>query len=199
MRRFVVLHGAAGVAARATALILPGVAPGSARAQMPAATPPPIRDIAPPLDLFPYPMWVVALGATLAAALLATIGWLVFRWWRNRPPPAPPTPHSIALRELNRLRSKVRTMPSYEFSIAVSDVLRTFIGAQYGLHAREQTSPEFLTAAANSNTFTSDERAQLARFLEKADMIKFARVEATERDSEELLSNASGFVEGAPL
>jgi hypothetical protein len=30
-------------------------------------------------------------------------------------------------------------------------------------------------------------------------MIKFARVEATERDSEELLSNATGFVEGSPL
>ncbi|HEX5176892.1 MAG TPA: DUF4381 family protein [Chthoniobacteraceae bacterium] len=198
MRRFAVLHGAESFAARAARLILLGLAAGSARAQTPPATPPPIRDIAPPLDLFPYPLWVVVLAGTIAATILATIGWLVFRWWRDRPPPAPPTPRSIALRELNSLRNKARTLPSYEFSIAVSDVLRTFIGAQYGLHAREQTSPEFLAAAAGSKAFTTDERAQLARFLEKADMIKFARLDATERDSEELLSNATNFVEGAP-
>jgi hypothetical protein len=198
MSGFRVLHGA-----KRTGAVLLGflgsVETRSVFAQMPAATPPPIRDIAPPLDLFPYPMWVVVLGAAAACALLATIGWATFRWWRNRPPPAPPTPRSVAMRELHQLRSKLRTLSSYDFSIAVSDVLRTFIGAQYGLHAREQTSPEFLAAAANAKAFSPDERAQLTRFLEKADMIKFARVEATERDSEELLSNATGFVEGSPL
>jgi hypothetical protein len=170
-----------------------------ASAQAPAATPPPIRDIAPPLDLFPYPLWMVLVVATIAGALLAVISWLLFRWWRNRPPPAPPTARSIAMRELQMLRNKLRSLEPYAFSIAVSDVLRTFIGAHYGLHAREQTSPEFLAAAANSHAFSADERSQLARFLEKADMIKFARVDAGERDSEELLSTACAFVEGGRL
>jgi len=196
MRRFAVLPGSIAYGAAWLAFALTA---RSALAQMPAATPPPIRDIAPPLNLFPYPLWVVALGATIGGALVVTAGWLFTRWWRNRPPPTPPTPRSIAMRELHQLRGKVRTLPPYDFSIAVSDVLRTFIGAQYGLHAREQTSPEFLAAAASAKAFSTDERAQLARFLEKADMIKFARVEAGERDSEELLSNATGFVEAGPL
>jgi hypothetical protein len=38
--------------------------------------------------------------------------------------------------------------------------------------------------------------AGLLRFLERADMIKFARVDATTEDSQQLLSSASAFVEG---
>src|SRR5689334_11884759 len=99
MRRPAVLQGAkrSGAALLSVALVS-----RTAFSQAPAATPPPIRDIAPPLDLFPYPLWVVALAAVIAFAFVATISWLLFRWWRNRPPPAPPTPRSVAMRELHK-------------------------------------------------------------------------------------------------
>ena len=86
--------------------------------------------------------------------------------------------------------------PPYEFSIAVSDVLRTYIGAQYRLHAREQTSPEFLGAISRSAKFSENEKALLTGFLERSDLIKFARIDATSEDSAELLRNAVAFVEG---
>jgi hypothetical protein len=162
----------------------------------PAPAAPVIRDIAPPLDVFPYPIWIVVLGGAVVLVVLALIAWWLIRWWRNRPSPLPPSARSIALRELEKLRAQLEQMEPYAFSIAVSDILRTFIGAHYSLHAREQTSPEFLAAIASSPRFSSDDRTLLTRFLERADMIKFARIDATSDDSRELLSSATAFVQG---
>ncbi len=159
-------------------------------------TPSPIRDIAPPLDVFPYPPWMVAIAIGAAVLVAALLAWLLVRWWRNRPAAPPPSPRSMALRELEKLRGQVQKLDPYAFSIAVSDVLRSFIGAHYGMHAREQTSPEFLAAISSASRFSPDERTLLAHFLERADMIKFARVDATTEDSEQLLSSASAFVQG---
>jgi hypothetical protein len=168
------------------------------------STPPPsspapveIRDIAPPIDVFPYPTWMVVVAALIAAAVLGLLGWWLVRWLRNRPGTPPPTPGEIALGELERLRQRVNELEPYVFSIAVSDVLRTFIGnARFRLPATRQTSPEFLAAISGSPLFSADNRALLARFLEQCDMIKFARVEATSGDNVELVESALAFVRG---
>lgn len=137
--------------------------------------------------------WV---AAGVALALLAA--WLLVRWVRRRPPPLPPpSPRTVALRELEKLRSELERTTAYEFSVAVSDVLRSYIGAQYRLRAREQTSPEFLAAIAGSASFSGEEKALLAAFLEKSDLLKFARIGGGREDSEALLASATGFVQGA--
>src|ERR1700694_5174684 len=135
----------------------------------PAATPMPveIRDIAPPVDVFPYPPWMVATAIALAAVLLALIVWLVVSWSRRPPAPPPPTPTAIALRELEKLRARVSEIEPYGFSVAVSDVLRTFISnAKFKLPATRQTSPEFLAAIGGSALFTEGDRSLLGHFLE---------------------------------
>ncbi len=163
----------------------------------PAATPSPIRDIAPPVDVFPYPPWMVATAAALALVLLGIAVWLVIRWVRSRPGAPPPSARVLATRELDALREQVEKMPPYKFSIAVSDVLRRFVGGHFGLHATRQTSPEFLAAIGGTPRFSDDDRVLLASFLEKCDMIKFAHVEADSEDSRELLGSAVAFVQGA--
>ena len=155
-----------------------------------------IKDIAPPVWVFPYPMWMVVTAAVIALLLLALAIFLIRRWIKNRPPPIPPTPRSIALRELERLRGQVKAVAPYDFSIAVSDVLRTYIGAAYGLHAPQQTSPEFLASISNSPRFSNSDRQLLAEFLETCDMIKFARIDASVGDSARLLESAQAFVLG---
>ena len=157
---------------------------------------PEIKDIAPPIDVFPWPMWMIVLAALGAVAVLTLLAWLIARWLRNRPAPPPPSARSVALRELEKLRAQLQTLDPYAFSIAVSDALRRYIGAQFRLHALEQTSPEFLTSIANAAQFSDEDRALLARFLDRCDMIKFARIEATASDSEELLASAIAFVRG---
>lgn len=165
----------------------------------PAATPVPveIRDIAPPIDIFAYPLWMLALAAVLAGTLLGLMIWLLVRWMRNRPPPPLPSAAEIAQRELERLRQRVNELEPYAFSIAVSDVLRSFIShGKSHLPATHLTSPEFLAAISGSEMFSEDDRALLGRFLEKCDMIKFARVQATSADNVELVENALAFVQG---
>ena len=173
----------------------------AALSQSPATPPaqpqlPEIKDIAPPMDIFPWPTWMVVCAIIVALAVLAGIAALIVKKMRDKPKPPPPTPHEIAMRELEALRPQVERQPPYEFSIAVSEVLRSYIGAQYRLHAREQTSPEFLAAISRSVKFSENEKGLLAGFLERCDLIKFARIDATSRDSGELLGKAIAFVQG---
>ena len=165
--------------------------------QSPATPPlPEIRDIAPPLDIFPWPTWMVVCAILIVLAVLAGFVALIVRNKRNQPKPPPPTPREIALGELEALRPQVERQTPYDFSIAVSDVLRGYIGAQYRLHAREQTSPEFLSAIGRSVKFSENEKSLLAGFLERCDLIKFARIDATSADSAQLLGSAIDFVKG---
>jgi hypothetical protein len=170
-----------------------------------AATPAPdsgpepveIRDIAPPVYVFPYPPWMVALAAVLVLILVGVIVWLIVREIRKRPPPPMPDARVVALGELERLRAQTNVMEPYPFSVAVSDVLRSFIStARFKLPATRQTSPEFLAAIAASPLFSEKDRALLEQFLEKCDMIKFARVQATSADNSELVESALAFVRG---
>ena len=163
---------------------------------VPAPELPEIKDIAPPVDIFPWPTWMVVCAVVLLLALLAGIVTLIVRAKRNQPKPPPPTPREIALRELEALRAQVERQPPYEFSIAVSGVLRGYIGAQFRLHAREQTSPEFLAEISRSVKFSGNEKDLLSGFLERCDLIKFARIDATSKDSGELLGSAVAFVQG---
>jgi hypothetical protein len=163
----------------------------------PPSTPPvEIRDIAPPVEFFPYPLWVVIVVGCAAAAVLGVAIWLLVRWIRKPPVLPPPLPREVALRALEQLRSQVRVMEPYAFSIAVSDVLRTYVGAAYGLHAPRQTSPEFLAAISSYEKFSDADRTLLAGFLERCDLIKFARVDADASDSEKLLESAVAFAQG---
>jgi len=158
---------------------------------------PEIRDIAPPLDVFPYPPWMVAVAATLALIILGLLVWLVVRWIRSRPGLPPPTPTAVALEELGKLRARANDIEPYPFSIAVSDVLRTFISkAKFQLPATHQTSPEFLAAISESPLFSEKDRTLLAGVLEKTDMIKFARLQATSADNVELVESALTFARG---
>ena len=67
--------------------------------------------------------------------------------------------------------------------------------SHFGLQAVQQTSSEFLAAAAHSDRFSEEDRALLARFMEKCDLIQFARIPATEEDNRSLLSSAIAFVQ----
>ena len=154
-----------------------------------------IRDIAPPVDAFPYPPWMIAAAAALCALVLAGLIWLLVRWLRNRPLPPTPSARATALKRLETLRNDIQKRDAYSFSIAVSDILRTFVTAHFGLLAVQQTSSEFLAAAAHSDRFSEEDRSLLARFMAKCDLIQFARVPASEYDSRELLSSAVAFVQ----
>ena len=163
----------------------------------PAPSPTPeLAPIAPPVPVFPYPMWMVASAAVAVLLVVAAIVWALVRHLKNRPQPPQPTPRALALAALEALRGRIAQLDPHPFSIEVSDVLRLFVTREFRVRATRQTSPEFLAAATASARFTEADKALLAAFLEKADLIKFARVHAGAADSEQLLEQARRFVEG---
>lgn len=167
------------------------------QAPQPTSSPTPeLAPIAPPVPVFPYPAWMVITAAGIALILISAIIWAIVRHIKNRPQPSQPAPRELALAALEALQTRISELDPYPFSIEVSGVLRTFVMDEFRVAATRQTSPEFLNAAAASPRFTEGDKSLLAAFLEKVDLIKFARAQASTTDSETLLEQARRFVKG---
>ena len=155
------------------------------------------HDIAPPVDYSLISPWAIFVATFVGLSLL---GWVVWLLARKRKAPQPPKlPREIALEELERISREIERINPYRFSIRVSDILRRYVTEQYALPVTRQTSVEFLTALAESSPFSEDEKSLLEDFLNRCDLIKFARYEATSADSRLLLEEATRFVKGGQL
>ncbi|MEO6054451.1 MAG: DUF4381 family protein [Chthoniobacterales bacterium] len=156
-----------------------------------SATPAPIKDILAPMGYFPYPLWMVALAAFLVLVLLGGLIWWLFLRKKKQ---KQLTMREEMLQRLEALRPSIESSDPYHFSFMVSDILRTFIEKEYALAATTQTSIEFLAMLQTRAIFGDDQKAALALFLEKADLIKFAHLHATSEDSAALLETAFALV-----
>ena len=156
-----------------------------------APTPAPIHDIVGPVWFFPWPVWVVVCVALGVLVLLAGLIWGLRSWLGRK---APPTAKERALAVLDALRSTVAGADPYAFGITVSDAIRNYIHEQHGLQATTQTSLEFLETIRANPVFTDNEKAGLAVFLEKTDLLKYARAEAGESEMIGLLETAGRLV-----
>jgi hypothetical protein len=156
-----------------------------------------IHEIAPPVDYSLVPPWVVYAGIILGLGVLGLIAWWIFK--RSRRPKPQQSPRDRALQELERIRDEMETLTPYQFSIRVSDILRRYVTEQYQLPLTRQTSVEFLNTLAKAPAFSEDEKSLLEDFLNRCDLIKFARYDATIEDSRLLLEEATRFVEGGKL
>jgi len=155
------------------------------------------HDIAPPVDYSLIPPWLVFVIAFVVLSLLGLIVWWLVQRRKTELPPK--VPREIALGELEQIRGEIDKVSPYQFSIRVSDILRRYVTQQYGLPATRQTSIEFLTATAKAPSFSADDKSLLEDFLNRCDLIKFAKYEATTSDSELLLEEAIRFVKGGQL
>ena len=156
-----------------------------------------IHEIAPPVDYSLVPPWVIYAAVIGGLAVLALIGWWLWKL-RQRPKPLR-SARDRALEALQRVASEMETLTPYQFSIAVSDILRGYVTEQFKLPVTRQTSVEFLGMLAKSSPFSPEETSLLEDFLGRCDLIKFARYDATPHDSQLLLEEATHFVKGAKL
>ena len=155
------------------------------------------HDIAPPVDYSLIPPWLVFVIAFVVLSLAGLIVWWFAKRRKSQAPPK--APREIALEQLEQIRAEIDGTTPYQFSIRVSDILRRYVSQQYGLPATRQTSIEFLTATAKATSFSADDKSLLEDFLNRCDLIKFAKYEATTSDSELLLEEAIRFVKGGQL
>lgn len=149
------------------------------------------------LDYSLVPPWVVYAGIVVGLGIAGLAAWWI-RKLLSRPQPVR-SPRERALEELDRIGEEMETMSPYQFSIAVSDILRRYVTEQYHLPVTRQTSFEFLSMLAQRSPFSPDETSLLEDFLGRCDLIKFARYDATLEDSRQLLEEATQFVKGAKL
>ena len=155
------------------------------------------HEIAPPIDYSFVPPWVIFLASFVGLCLVGLVVWFFKRKPKSGQPPK--LPREIALAELDLIAGEIETTNPYLFSIRVSDILRRYVTNQYALPVTRQTSVEFLTTLAESSPFSPNEKSLLEDFLNRCDLIKFARYEATSADSQLLVEEATRFVKGEEL
>lgn len=153
-----------------------------------------LRDIVPPQPIPNLTFWIgVALGV-LSAAVLACLLWRRWRTRRASRPPAPPTPaHILAKRRLTDALALIAD--AREFCIAVSDALRWYLERRFEFRAPERTTEEFLVELRDSPTLDARQKASLAEFLNRCDLVKFARYEPAEPELRDLHGAAMRLVE----
>ena len=156
-----------------------------------------LHDISPPVDYSLIPLWAFFAAAFVVLALIGFVAWFILRWLRRPKPEITPRARALAL--LQRARGEIVKVGPYQFSIRVSDILRRYVTEQYRLPVTRQTSVEFLETLAKASPFSEDEKSLLGDFLNRCDLIKFARYDATIADSERLLDEATRFVQGGQL
>ncbi len=108
--------------------------------------------------------------------------------------------HIVALRRLDGYRGDKLWVPEKQkqFYSGVTDVLREYIAARYGIGAMEMTTseifrdlkPEFADSPADRKALLSD----LENLFETADYVKFAKHTATEQENASVLPLAVRFV-----
>jgi hypothetical protein len=158
------------------------------------------EDIRGPRDLVEIPIPEQAKDAFwwgLAAGLIA-VAIVMFFWKRFQRAQAGRSPLSLALSSLTELAGTRADLPAEAFANRAAQTVRQYIAAQFGIAAPRRTTEEFL------NDLAKDEASPLAResdhlrvFLRSCDLAKFAGVNLTTRQREELLQAARGFVESS--
>ena len=160
----------------------------------PTPTPAPIHDIVGPVWYWPYPLWMTIAGAVVLAVFLFFFFRLAKKFLTRKTPP--PTNRQRAIEALEKLRSGVSGADPYKFGVTVSNTIRRYIQAEYGLEATTQTSIEFLDTLRESPFFTENEKDGLEVFLAKTDLLKYARSDAPETELLDLLDISARLVRG---
>lgn len=175
--------------------LMPVAPPAAANALSNAVAAVDIRAVK-PLVLFPNPwIWVWLGGALLAAAVVG--GWAWRRWGRRVAAEAVPVvvvPAHVRARDQLKAALALLEQPK-PFCIAVSDALRTYLEAQFQLRAPERTTEEFLLELQTSAVLDARHKETLNRFLERCDLVKFARQEPGRSELQQLHDVALRLVE----
>lgn len=142
------------------------------------------------------PAWVYL--AIPAAIALVALAWL---WLRRRnvgealtaEPQVPAI--EIARAALAKLRSKQTHLAADPFTVCLSDIVRGYLEAALRLPVREQTTEEFLEAAASNPNLPDVIAMRMPGFLEHCDRIKFAQQDMVGEQRVQLLDTAADVIE----
>ncbi len=139
-------------------------------------------EIDPKRDLPPLSWKLVGICAAILAGLaaLGAIAYLIIRKIKLMVKIHRMSPIERALYELEVLLKKGLPGRGFykDFYVELTMVVRRYIERRHAVRAPNLTTEEFLRAVQENPAFSREAIAELKRFLESADMVKFAGVEA---------------------
>lgn len=160
-----------------------------------------LRDIKPPLSLkIPvgiYLFWFIIIAAILLGA------WLWYQRYRKSLPqlpqgpvePAVP-PYQTAKEELEKLKNSelLKEGRIKEFYIALSDIIRKFLGAVYSIDTLDKTTSE-IYQELRAHEQDKKTLVFIKEFFEECDFVKFAKFRPDEKTTREDFEKALKIVE----
>ena len=173
---------------------------------LPAAPPPvsaaeKVEAALEPDSIRPSLRWILrAALAGLAAGAVAGLLAVLLRRLRRAAAVRRLSPRERALRELAGLLAA--DLPGKgrfkDFYVELTMVVRRYIERRYAIRAPKLTTDEFLAAARGNPAFPGPSVAPLGAFLEAADLVKFAGVDATPATAAEAASRARAYLDAEP-
>ena len=142
-------------------------------------------------EVFP---WVAGILLGLAA-IASLVYYLIRRRKAAEGAKASDPPHIRALRQLDKLRGEKYWKPEQQkfFYSGVTDALREYIAARYGVGAMEMTTAEIFEDLKGSD-IPKDLYEEMKELFERADFVKFAKYIASDEDNAKVLPGAVRFV-----
>src|SRR5262245_31703818 len=153
-----------------------------------------LRDIKPPLVIPSGWAWLLW---TVLGLVLAGLGWWLWHYWRKKKAEVPVVPEIPAhIRAKQKLHEALALLGQpREFCILVSDTIRWYLEERFDFRAPERTTEEFLHELRSTNLLTRDQKESLGEFLNRCDLVKFARYEPREPELHDLRDSALRLVE----
>ena len=160
-----------------------------------------LRDIKGPLSV-PRRWWGVLLWVALAAVVVGSAAYYLYRRRRAAPESGPPVPrapprpfHKLALEALRLLEksSLLERGQVKEYHVRISEIIRRYIEGQFEVPALELTTHEVvggMRRAALGGPLT----AAFQDFLERCDLVKFAKLRPVPEQSRALMEQARTLV-----
>ena len=114
------------------------------------------------------------------------------------PPPPPRPPWEIAVEKLGELRRRKQRMveegKAAQFVDEVSDVVREYLGGRFGFDGLETTSDEMIVLL-RSRGVSVGLWQEVAAYLQRCDLIKFAKVEPDQDEADLVFAKAQDIVQ----